>query len=87
MRWSIAFGWLCVAGLLRAEVPMDLDSPFVQTVLIQEKTGEITEKEVRKGQIKEEVIEFEKKRGWVTDSAEEPSAGGFAAPPASRGCL
>ena len=44
---------------------MDLDSPFLQTVLIQEKTGEITEKEVRKGQIKEEVIEFEKKEGGL----------------------
>jgi hypothetical protein len=44
---------------------MDLDSPFVQTVLIQEKTGEITEKAVRKGQIKDGLIELEKEEGGL----------------------
>ena len=65
MCWAKALVWLCAAGLLRAEVPMDLDSPFVHTVLIQEKTGEITEKAVRKGQIKEGLIEFEKEEGGL----------------------
>jgi hypothetical protein len=61
----MALGWLCAAGLLRAEVPMDLDSPFVQTILIQETTGEIAEKAVRKGQIKGELIELEKEEGGL----------------------
>lgn len=65
MRWAMALGWLLSAGFLQAELPMDLNLPFVQTALIQEKTGEITEKAVRKGKINGEVLEFEKEEGGL----------------------
>jgi len=61
----MALGWLLAAGFLQAEAPMDLDSPFVQTVLIQEKNGEITEKAVRKGKINGGVLELEKEEGGL----------------------
>lgn len=44
---------------------MDLNSPFVQTVLIQEKNGEITEKAVRKGKINGAALELEKEEGGL----------------------
>jgi len=65
MRRAMALGWLLAAGFLQAEAPMDLDSPFVQTVLIQEKNGEITEKAVRKGKINGGVLELEKEEGGL----------------------
>ncbi len=61
----MALGWLLAAGFLQAEAPMDLNSPFVQTVLIQEKNGEITEKAVRKGRINGGVLELEKEEGGL----------------------
>jgi hypothetical protein len=61
----MALGWLLAAGFLQAEAPMDLDSPFVQTVLIQEKNGEISEKAVRKGRVNGAVLELEKEDGGL----------------------
>ena len=63
MRRAVVLSWLLAAGFLQAEAPMDLNSPFVQTVLIQEKNGEITEKAVRKGKINGPVLELEKEEG------------------------
>ena len=61
----MALGWLLAAGFLRAEAPMDLNSPFVQTVLIQERNGEITEKAVQKGKLNGAVLELEKEEGGL----------------------
>lgn len=61
----MALGWLLATGFLQAEVPMDLNSPFVQTVLIQEKNGEIREKAVRKGKINGAVLELKKEEGGL----------------------
>jgi len=65
MRPALALVGLMVAGSLQAEVTMDLHSPFVQTLLVQEKTGEISEQAVRKGGAKGEVLEFEKAEGGL----------------------
>jgi len=65
MRRAVVLSWLLAAGFLQAEAPMDLNSPFVQTVLIQEKNGEITEKAVRKGKINGPVLELEKEEGGL----------------------
>ena len=61
----MALGWLLAAGFLQAEVAMDLNLPFVQTLLMQEKTGKVTEKAVRKGRADGEVLEFEKAEGGL----------------------
>ena len=65
MRWAIALGWLLAAADGWADAPMDLRSPFLQTALIEEKTGEIVEKTVRKGQRLGEIIELEKEEGGL----------------------
>lgn len=65
MRWAVALGWWLAAGFLQAEVAMDLSLPFVQTLLIQEKNGNVTEKAVRKGRVDGEVLEFEKAEGGL----------------------
>lgn len=65
MRWAMTLSWLLSAGFLQAELPVDLNLPFVQTALIQEKTGGITEKAVRKGKINGEVLELEKEEGGL----------------------
>ena len=65
MRRATIMGWLLAAGFLQAEAPMDLNSPFVQTVLIQEKNGEISEKTVRKGRVSGAVLELEKEDGGL----------------------
>jgi len=63
MSRVLAFGWFLAAGFLKAEAPLDLDTPFAKTALIQEKTGEITEKSVRKGKPRGELLELEKEDG------------------------
>lgn len=65
MRPALALVGLMMAGYLQAEVPMDLNSPFVQTLLLREKTGEVSEQSVRKGRAKGEVLEFEKAEGGL----------------------
>lgn len=65
MRWVMAVGWLLASGILRADVTWDLDLPFVQTALIQEKTGEVTEKAVRKGRVNGADLEMQKEEGGL----------------------
>lgn len=68
MRWAIALGGLLAAGLVRAEAPLDLDSPFLKSVIYQKKiagyeAGAIEKKQVLAGQKKEEFYEFKKEDG------------------------
>jgi len=60
--------YLCLglfsAGLL-AQAPMDLGSPFLKTALIKENNGQTVEKAVRKGKVKDGVIELEKDEGGL----------------------
>lgn len=65
MRWALALGWLGVAGLAWGQAPVDLDSPFSKTALIQEKSGEITERIVRKGKRIGDVLEFQRPEGGL----------------------
>jgi hypothetical protein len=65
MRWAMALGWLCAAGLLRAEVPMDLDSPFEKVALIRTKTGEVEKRELKKARLAGSSVEMEKMGGGV----------------------
>lgn len=65
MLRAIALGWYLAIGLALADAPMDLDLPFFQTALIQEKTGEITEKPIHRGKAKGDFIELEKKEGGL----------------------
>lgn len=44
---------------------MDLDSPFLKTALIQEKSGKMAEKLVRRGRLNGDVIELEKEDGGL----------------------
>ena len=61
----MVLGWLLAAAAVRAEAPMDLDSPFLKTALVQEKTGEVTEKVVKKGKRNADLLEFEKEEGGL----------------------
>ena len=60
--------YLCLglfsAGLW-AQAPMDLGSPFLKTALIKENNGQTVEKAVRKGKVKDGVIELEKDEGGL----------------------
>ena len=65
MRWGIALGWVLVATAVRAEVPMDLDSPFEKVALIRSKTGEIEKREIKKARLTGVSVEMEKMEGGV----------------------
>lgn len=65
MRLILAAVWLLTAEFSSAQMSWDLNSPFLQTALIEEKTGEITEKVVRKARIEGELIELEKEEGGL----------------------
>jgi len=59
----VFFG-LFSAGLW-AQAPMDLESPFLKTALIKENTGLTVEKAVRKGKVKDGIIELERDEGGL----------------------
>ena len=48
-----------------SEAPMDLDSPFVKTALVQEKTGQVIERTVKKGKLNGTLLELEKGEGGL----------------------
>ena len=68
MIWAMALGWLCIAGLLRAEVPIDLDSPFLKQVIYQKRVGgygasPVEKREVLRGKKGDGFYEFVKEDG------------------------
>lgn len=63
MRWAIALGGLLAAGLARAEVPMDLDSPFPKVALIKVRSGGVEEREILKVKKIGESLEMETRKG------------------------
>jgi hypothetical protein len=63
MRWAIALGGLLTVGLVRAEAPMDLDSPFPKVALIKAKTGGMEEREIVKVKKIGEGLEMETRKG------------------------
>jgi len=65
MLWGL---YLCLglfSASLWAEAPMDLESPFLKTALVKENNGQIIEKAVRKGKVKDGIIELEKDEGGL----------------------
>ena len=65
MRWVMVLGWLLAAAAVRAEAPMDLDSPFLKTALIKGSGGAIEEKEVTKAKLVGDKIELTTTKGGV----------------------
>ena len=65
MRWGL---YLCLglfSGSLWAEVPMDLESPFLKTALVKGAGGVIEEREVTKAKIVGDKIELTTTKGGV----------------------
>jgi hypothetical protein len=65
MYRALFLGLVLGSGMLWAGAPMDLDSPFEQTALVKESTGEITEKIVLKGKLNGAVLELQKVDGGI----------------------
>ena len=65
MYRALFLGLVLGSGMLWAGAPMDLDSPFEQTALVKENTGEITEKIVLKGKLNGSVLELQKVDGGI----------------------
>jgi hypothetical protein len=70
MRLWLLPAWWLAAGLALADVPLDLRSPFFKTVLYQKKiggyeAGPVERKEVRSGEIKNRIFEFQKDDGTL----------------------
>lgn len=65
MRWIMALGWLLAAGFLRAEAPMDLNSPFPKVALVKGKTGEVETREIKQARLIGDRVEMEKVEGGV----------------------
>lgn len=61
----MALCWLLATSVLHAEAPLDLESPFLKTALIQEKSGEISEKTVRKGRENADLLELQREEGGL----------------------
>jgi len=61
----MALGWLLAAGLLQAEAPMDLDSPFPKVALVKGKTGEVETREIKQARLVGGSVEMEKADGGV----------------------
>ena len=47
----MALGWLLAAGFLRAEAPMDLNSPFPKVALVRGNTGEIEKRDIQQARL------------------------------------
>lgn len=65
MRWAYALSWLWVTAVVWAVPPMDLESPFIKTALIKEKTGEEVSESVLRGKVAGEFVELEKEQGGL----------------------
>ena len=65
MRWAMVLGWLLAAAAVRAEAPMDLDSPFPKVALVKGKTGEVETREIKQARLVGSSVEMEKADGGV----------------------
>jgi len=63
------WGWVLLAafssGFLRAEVPMDMDSPFPKTALLQDKTGKKEERDIQSAKLTGDKVELRYPGGGV----------------------
>ena len=60
MRWAMVLGWLLAAVAVRAEAPMDLDSPFHKTVILESRIGQREEFEILRAKLVGENLEMVK---------------------------
>ena len=60
MRWAMVLGWLLAAAAVRAEAPMDLDSPFHKTVILESRIGQREEFEILRAKLVGENLEMVK---------------------------
>jgi len=65
MRWAMVLGWLLAAAAVRAEAPMDLDSPFLKTALIEGRDGQLEERVIRKAKAAGDSLEMETENGGM----------------------
>jgi len=65
MRRIIVLGWMLSVGFLQAEVPMDLNSPFLKVALVKGKTGEVETREIKQARLIGDRVEMEKVEGGV----------------------
>jgi len=65
MRRAIALLWLVAAGFLRAEAPLDLNSPFEKVALVRAGSGEIEKREIKKARWVGSSLEMEKTDGGM----------------------
>jgi len=61
----MALGWLLAAGFLQAEAPMDLDSPFHKTVILESRIGQREEFEILRAKLVGENLEMTKLDGSI----------------------
>jgi len=62
----MALGWLLATAVVRAEAPMDLDSPFLKTALIQGREGQTEERVIRKAKVGGGNVEMETSKGSIS---------------------
>jgi len=65
MRWMLALGGLLAAVMVRAEAPLDLDSPFLKTALITGKEGGYEERVIRAAKPAGVNLEMELQAGGI----------------------
>ena len=61
----MALGWLLAVLAVQAEAPMDLDSPFLKTALIQDAQGKLEERVILKAKLTGASLEMETESGSI----------------------
>lgn len=65
MKWALALGWLLTGGLLAEAPPIDFNSPFNKTALIESRMGQWEEFEILKARLVGENLEMTKADGSI----------------------